>query len=372
MGRATSAIAVIIVILLGITGVYYLVNDTNYLGQIFTTGQYTIPSTVNTSFSRNFSFSSSSPLNESFSFFITPPQNGSFQRTNVTISHSSTVRESVVNNHDRTYLKFDIFQGNSYIDIHYNITSKGESWQNLYNLSGNVSAIPSYLKDQYDHPEFFNSSNRTYEVINPLFFENLTINLTSNQSSVAGKLRAIYNYIVQNYRYDISYNIGNIPLTAQQVYNNKIGDCEELSYLFESMSRSIGIPSWTQYGLLLQDINGQYSLAEHAWVQAYIPLSNNTGTYVNVDMTVEVGGQDLGRGFMVKFPNSIVEWTDNGNTTDMVSYHTELVFPSTGLNITLGPEVDTFHSFKQSGQIVLTIDKNIFIIRVSNAVERIW
>ena len=81
------------------------------------------------------------------------------------------------------------------------------------------------------------------------------------------------------------------------------------------------------------------------------------------NLAVEVGGQDLGRGFLVKYPNSIVEWTDNGNSSAMVAYHTELTAPI-GVHLT-EEENDTVSSFNQSGSIALVQD-NIFNLLMAN------
>ena len=365
MGAAIRGILAAIVVIIVLTAAYYVAVDTNILNGVTTTTSYQMPSEVSTHFSRNFTFVSSSSSGETFTFYLTPTINDSLQSSTISISHSSNINESIVHSQNRTFFAITVNPGSSFVNFTYVINSYGKSWQNLANSTGLPSQIPSSLKAEYDHPEYFNSSgSSSLEVINPSFFRSLTLNLTNNDTTVVGKLRSIYNYIVQNYRYNITYNIGNVPLSAQQVYQLKKGDCEELSYLFESMSRSIGIPSWTQYGLLIQESNGQESLGEHAWVQTYIPSSNGSGTLVNIDLTVEVGGQDLGRGFLVKYPYSLVEWTDNGNSSAMVDYHTELIAPSTGISISL-QESDFISSFNQSGEITLAQD-NIFNLLTAN------
>jgi transglutaminase-like putative cysteine protease len=361
MGAAIKGIAVTIVVIIALTVAYYVVEDTNLLNGVrnVSTSSYQIPSEISTQFSRNFSFTS----DKGFAFYLTPIVTNSLQHSSLSVSHSSNVDVSLQNSQNRTYWQMNINPGQSYVNITYNVTSYGKTWQYLSNSTGVPSQIPLYMKTQYDHPEFFNYSSTHLEVINPSFFRNLTLHVTRNETTVAGMLDAIYNYIVQNYRYNISYNLGNVPLSAQQVYQRGEGDCEELSYLFESMSRSIGIPSWTQYGLLIQESNGQASLGEHAWVQTYIPSSNGNGAYVNIDLTVEVGGRDLGRGFLVKYPYSLVEWTDNGNSSAMVSYHTQIEAPS-GINLSQS-EADYIHSFSQSGTIVIA-QANIFNLIVAN------
>ncbi|MGC8562231.1 MAG: transglutaminase-like domain-containing protein [Thermoplasmata archaeon] len=359
MGAAIKGIAVAIVVILAITTAYYLIEDSSIINGVTYNVSYQIPSKLTTTFSRNFTFTSS----KSFTFYLTPTINDTLQQSRVTTTHSPNVNATTDISDNRTYWKFSVSPGNSYIDVNYNITSYGKSWQNLENSTGIPSQIPEFLREEYDHPEYFNATGTNLEVINPSFFRDLTMNITSNDTTVVEMLRSIYNYIVMNYRYNITYNLGNVPLSAQQVYQVKEGDCEELSYLFESMSRSIGIPSWTQYGQLIQENGGQVGLGEHAWVQTYVPLSNSTGNYVNIDLTVEVGGQDLGRGFLVKYPNSIVEWTDNGNSSAMVAFHIELTAPA-GINLT-EQENDVVSSFNQSGSIAL-IQDNIFNLLIAN------
>lgn len=365
MGLAAKAASGLIVLFLVFAAVYYVVNDTDYLTGIVPAGTYQIPATISTEFSRNFTFASSSSSGETLSFFFTPPINDTLQHSSIDIIHSSNINESMIHNQNRTYVKMQISPGRSFVNISYNVTSYGKSWQDIQN-STTTARIPSSLQVEYDHPEYFNTSRQNLEVVNPSFFRNMTLNITRNDTTVVGALRSIYDYIVQNYEYNISYNIKNVPLSAQQVYWSKQGDCEELSYLFESMSRSIGIPSWTQYGLLVQSIDGETSLGEHAWIQTFIP-GNNSGTLVNIDLTVEVGGQDLGRGFLVKYPNSIVEWTDNGNSTAMVSYHTLLVAPSYGLTYSV-TETQEVHTFYPSGEIVVA-HENAFNLILANASE---
>jgi hypothetical protein len=353
MKSGRALVTVVVVILLSLTAIYWVMDNynSNQISNPFQ--QYYIPQSINMSFARNFTFSSPSNGQGYYFFYITIPQNSSLQNGNVKILHSKNMTETISNEYGREFITMKIYPGEAYANFTYNFKTYGQNWQNIISESGNVSQIPSYLKQEYDHAEYFNitGSNKSYEVIDPSYFRNMTINITKNDTTVASKLRAIYNFIVQNFKYNITYNLGNIPLTAEQVYNDRIGDCEELSYLFESMSRSIGIPSWTQYGLLIQQQGGGISIGQHAWIQTYVPLLNGSGEFVNIDLTVEVGGQDLGRGFFVKYPNSLTEWTDNGNSTDMVAYHEFLMYPSFGLGTISTNETDYVFNFSQQGII---------------------
>lgn len=346
-------VTIVVVVLLALTAFFWISNNYN-LNQISNPfQQYYIPQKINMSFARNFTFSSPPNGNGYYYFFLTIPQNSSLQSGFVRINHSGNVMENISTEYGRKFVTMKIYPGNAFVNFSYDFTTYGMNWQNIAQESGNSSQIPAKLKEEYDHPEYFNvsGSTKSYEVINPSYFRSMTLNITKNYTTVASKLRAIYNYIVENYQYNITYNLGNVPLTAKQVYDDRIGDCEELSYLFESMSRSIGIPSWTQYGLLIQQQGGTITIGQHAWVQTYIPLLNGSGEYVNIDLTVEVGGHDLGRGFLVKYPNALTEWTDNGNSTDMVAYHDLLEYPSFGLGTISTNETDYVFTFNQEGII---------------------
>ena len=368
-GRTIATVA--IVVLISATALTYILDQQSLTSILNPFQQYYVPNLIQMTFYRNFSFSTSQSGNGNYFLYMTLPENQSLQSGSVLISHSSNVLQNISQSTGRTYAKMTLSPGDEYVNFTYRFSSQGKDWQGTVADSGNISQIPGSLKAEYNHPEYFNTSqNQSYEVINPSIFRNLTLSITANQSSVAGKLRAIYDYIVNNYRYNISYNLGNIPLTSLQVYQGKIGDCEELSYLFESMSRSIGIPSWTQYGLLVQKSGSSYTIGNHAWIQTYIPLKNGSGEYVNIDLTVEVGHSDLGLGFLVKYPNALIEWTDNGNSTDMVDFHTFLEYPEFGLGQISYSEDDGVQSFVQTGQTV--INTNSSALFTEAIVARTW
>ena len=368
-GRTIATVA--IVVLISATALTYILDQQSLTSILNPFQQYYVPNLIQMTFYRNFSFSTSQSGNGNYFLYMTLPENQSLQSGSVLISHSSNVLQNISQSTGRTYAKMTLSPGDEYVNFTYRFSSHGKDWQGTVADSGNISQIPESLRAEYDHPEYFNTSkNQSYEVINPSIFRNLTLSITANQSSVAGKLRAIYDYIVNNYRYNISYNLGNIPLTSLQVYQGKIGDCEELSYLFESMSRSVGIPSWTQYGLLVQKSGSSYTIGNHAWIQTYIPLKNGSGEYVNIDLTVEVGHSDLGLGFLVKYPNALIEWTDNGNSTDMVDFHTFLEYPEFGLGQISYSEDDGVQSFVQTGQTV--INTNSSALFTEAIVARTW
>lgn len=370
MNRTNVLLALIFIIVLLISSL--VVNDLrgniNFLNGFGTNGYYYVPRYMNIVLSDNYSMNATVERGSNYYLILSIPQNSSYQTGSTSMVYGTNVTPQLYNQFNLTYYKFKIGGGSNYVNLTFNFTTYGYDWHNLINVNSTVGMIPEYLKNEYDHPEYFNYTNGlknyTYEVIDPSFFRNLTVNLTKNYSTVVGKLEAIYYYIEENYRYNISYNFGNIPLTAVQVYQRGEGDCEELSYLFESMARSIGIPAWTQYGILINKDGNTYSVAEHAWVQTYIPINNTAGRFVTIDTTVEAGkpsGQILGLGFLVKYPNELTLWTDDGNSSHMAFFHIFLEYPEFGVIIKSINQVFYVMEFSQFGQIPISGNVQVII-----------
>ncbi|NPA74746.1 MAG: transglutaminase domain-containing protein [Euryarchaeota archaeon] len=246
----------------------------------------------------------------SFTINITIPQSSQYQQVYVT--DESPYPKTVMKEYNRTWWSYSL-TGAAQIKIHYSGETTTAYWR--IDHSEGVGAIPQWLKTKYDHPEYLeDSTGKKRYVITPALFTNVTEKITAGKSDVVGKLRAIYDYIVQNFHYKTDRNPN--PQTPLETWNNKSGDCDELSFLFASMARSIGIPAWVEYGFLYTGS----TWGQHAWIQTAIPYQG-TLKYVNIDLTVEVGRKDLGMGFLVRDPYRITEWVEDGNSSHLSSYY---------------------------------------------------
>ncbi len=241
---------------------------------------------------------------------ITIPQNNTFQK--VYVSDLSAIPKTVNKDYNRTWWSYTS-SGSTTVTLHYS----GETYLKVWDISDSldVDAIPQNLKTQYDHSEYILDSNGDkIWVIQPELFKNIALNITKGKENVVEKLRAIYDVIVNNFVYEKEKS--GIPKTAVQTWNDKSGDCDELSFVFVSLARSIGIPAWVEYGLLYT--SGAWG--GHAWVGTVVPTKNGI-VRVNIDLTTEVGDQDLGRGFLIRNPNRLTEWCDDGNSQHLSSYY---------------------------------------------------
>ncbi|MBM5804575.1 MAG: hypothetical protein FJZ49_00650 [Candidatus Verstraetearchaeota archaeon] len=137
-------------------------------------------------------------------------------------------------------------------------------------FSGGLSDIPSeYLK--------YTSADRYWEV-NDTSIKSLAQNLTRGEDSVLDKVKAIYNYIVDNIEYDYAkYQTrlageGTERYGAVETLALKRGVCEDISDLFVTLCRASRIPAIEVSGPTYSR-DGVTSPAEsaHVWTEVYIP-----------------------------------------------------------------------------------------------------
>ncbi len=241
---------------------------------------------------------------------ITVPQDNPYQ--NVLLQDESHLPKKVAETANRTVWSYTL-TGNTRIVLHYTGNTTAKVWD--IRDSKGVDAVPEELRKKYEHREYLlNERNEKVWVINPQPFRNMTLNITGDKKTVVEKLRAIYDVMEANFRY-VSERSG-LPHDAVTTWNQREGDCDELSFVFVSMARSVGIPAWVEYGLLYTG----NTWGPHAWVAAAVPTSHGL-VKVNIDITTELGRENYGRGFLIRDPFRITLWEDDGNSSHLTSYY---------------------------------------------------
>ena len=351
-GKGRVAVKVLLLILL-IAGLYvgwpYIDNLVNNPPSLV---NYSLPERMNFTFERIITVQTTG----TYTMNITVPQNDTLQRVFVSSMVEDSAGYSKEENtvYGRVVWSFHL-NDSSRVTLHYNGTTYTKVWK--ISESEDVDSIPQSWKDRYNHREYinvYNSTSHGYEkiyVIDPYPFKNMTEKLTEGDKNVVEKLRSIYDVIVQNFQYD-SERSGN-PNPAVKVWNLKKGDCDELSFVFVSMARSIGIPAWVEYGPLY---TGD-SWVSHGWVGTVIPTENGI-VMVTIDLTAEVGGENLGRGFLIRPADRLLEWRDDGDSEHLTSYYTFLKGRYTSAPI-INQEVRIIKAEKSGVVVVSSEDKRI-------------
>ncbi|WP_337103189.1 transglutaminase domain-containing protein [Paenibacillus sp. YIM B09110] len=105
--------------------------------------------------------------------------------------------------------------------------------------------------------------------------------LTKNSKSDNEKVRAIYDYIINNikYDYDLAANISTDYLPSiDKTLSTKKDICYGYSSLFAAMLRSVGVPTKLVMG------DTEYVSVYHAWNEVFL-----NGKWVIIDTTVDAG-----------------------------------------------------------------------------------
>ena len=275
---------------------------------------------------------------------ITIPQNTTFQK--VKVLDLSNLPKRIIHVDNRTVWSFTL-KDSAQITLRYMGRTTAKRW-NIDN-SLDVNAIPPELKKKYNHPEYIEESPvKKRWVIQPGIFKNVTQNITQGDRNVVEKLGDIYHFMVTHFQY-VTERSG-LPRSAVETWNSGSGDCDELSFVFISMARSIGIPAWMEYGLLYTGS----SWGPHGWVATVVPTSHGL-VYVNIDITTEVGKEDYGRGFLFRDPYHLTEWQDDGNSSHLTEYYTFIQGHYGDMNIE--DSVNVIKS-QESGEIKIPVESS--------------
>ncbi len=300
-----------------------------------------LPKKINFEFERIVDISAGS-----FTVNFTIPENNTFQH--IVVNDLSNEIKTVHHAYNKTWWSYSSVGSARYI-LRYNGTTFLKVW-NIKN-SEDASSIPESLKRQYNHAEFIDVGDGTRKVvIDPAPFRSVTLNITSAKHGVVNKLRAIYDVIVKNFKYKTERN--GMPRSAVETWNSGSGDCDELSFVFVSMARSIGIPAWMEYGLLYDG----HTWVGHAWVRSVIPHDGSVEE-VNIDVTMEVGREDLGRGFLIRDPYRITLWVEDGNSKHLSAYYRYITY-TTPPPLDYNEEVKVIY-LKESDNVTVPVGETI-------------
>ncbi len=308
---------------------------------------YTIPKEMSFKFERVITINAKG----TYTLNITVPQNNQFQKVNV--EDLSDYKKDVVVEFNKTVWSYNL-KNDTKLKLMYQGVVFAKVWQ--INNSLDVNSIPQSLKNQYNHNEsliYYDENEHTYVkkiVIDPYEFREVTQKLTKNDTNVLEKLRTIYDVIVYNFHYESERK--GLPSSAMETWNRGDGDCDELSFVFASMARSIGIPAWIEYGLVYT----QGTWSPHAWIGTVVPTKNGI-VRVNIDTTVEVGRENNGLGFLIRNADRLTEWEDDGNSTHLNSYYTFI--KGYYQKLQYSENINIFYS-NQTGKISIPVEESQF------------
>jgi transglutaminase-like putative cysteine protease len=191
------------------------------------------------------------------------------------------------------------------LTITYDIHTESANWDIDPSESGTADDIPQNVMDAYGNKDV------DEWVIRPTDpqIQALATQLTAGKSNVHSKLKAIYDYLNDNFEYDTSRK--GTPQDCVYTLNMKKGDCDDQSVLFASIARAAGLAAWLEFGALYNSNDGTWT--GHAWLLVYIPLHSGQGGSVNIDV--------VNQQFMFRDSYRFSEWSSDGNGSHLEDYY---------------------------------------------------
>lgn len=227
--------------------------------------------------------------------------------------------------------------------ISYRMSTKTIWWD--IESSDTMSVEEAMTEDAY-FVELVNTYNHDEWKIRPTSTEirDLADELTENKTNIYDKMKAVYEYMRNNFIY-VAGRSGE-PKDCVATLQDKSGDCDEQSILFCSLCRASGIPVWLEFGGLYDRFQNKW--AGHAWVSAYIPFNERKGENVTVDV---VNGQ-----FLFRDCNRFSEWESDGNGDHLQDYYHTFTYEYSGPAPLVEYNEDYQGTYTPQGMITVRLD----------------
>jgi hypothetical protein len=190
--------------------------------------------------------------------------------------------------------------------------------------------------------------------------EDILDQTNSNNSLTLAK--ELFIWLKQNTDYQIHItNNERQPQPASETINLEVGDCDDLSFLYISLCRSLGIPARFIRGYLVEESGGTVSAVAHAWAEVFVGGNIGNDGWIPIecacpskDMAVQVN-----QNFGVESVGHLRLFKDDGSNESMdVSISGPMVHYETGENVDPPKAFSEIYNYSVLESKELTVDKN--------------
>jgi transglutaminase-like putative cysteine protease len=167
-----------------------------------------------------------------------------------------------------------------------------------------------------------NETIRFIDPFNPAFTaiaHTVLLSAKTNNSFLLAK--SLFVWLKQNTQYQTHPNDPGVR-PAAITFANKKGDCDDLSFLYISLCRSLDIPARFVRGYLLTDNgNGSLTATAHAWVEVFVggPDSLNGWIPVECACCTQSIETDVNQNFGVENAYHVRLFVDNGSNESLAN-----------------------------------------------------
>ncbi len=149
------------------------------------------------------------------------------------------------------------------------------------------------------------------------------LNTSSTNALLLAK--ALFKWLKENVHYQTHATEGVQP--AAMTLALKTGDCDDLSFLYVSLCRSVGIPARFIRGYLISDTQPMQAVA-HAWVEVFVGTGIGIGGWIPVECSCICNSvqTDIEQNFGVEDCFHVRVFQDMGNNDSLAASLTGIVF----------------------------------------------
>ena len=172
-----------------------------------------------------------------------------------------------------------VFEWGTFLNpFSYNVNSQIETKNNLYpvkHIQFPIQNLESKYEKYLDAGEIIDI---TPEIVNK------ASEIVSGETDLYSAVFKISEWVNANIEYNLSSTTADAALQSSWVLDSREGVCDEISSLFISLSRSVGIPARFISGFAYSNLN--YDFENHGWAEVYFPGEG----WVPYDITFEQFG----------------------------------------------------------------------------------
>ncbi len=237
------------------------------------------------------------------------------------------------------------------ITVYYDVKTTTVDWGYSSDNSGKISDISQFYKDRYNHDQWQLDQDRDNDgqddwMIQPSSEEiqQLAEKIVSDEDNLYDKAKALYEWLNDN----IDYKRGGstLPQHSLMTLHNREGDCDEQSFLYCSLARSIGMPAWVELGILNDRVIDSWQ--GHGWIRQQFVTDDGEGGWVNID---PVNNQ-----FFARDAQRVTSWVDDGIEGHLKDYYLFLNYTYSGNPRVKYSDNYVTENMDTEGQVVLGDD----------------
>jgi hypothetical protein len=233
-------------------------------------------------------------------------------------------------------------------------------------LGGDGALSLQEIKTNY--PIIFNQYCHEQSVKNKVYIDPNNVDIKLAAQDILGQTdnnnsfilaKELFIWLKQNTDYQIHITNNEVQ-PASETLQLGTGDCDDLSFLYISLCRSLGIPARFIRGYLVEETDGTVSAVAHAWTEVFVGGNIGNQGWIPVecacpskDMTVQIN-----QNFGVESVGHLRLFKDDGSNESMdASISGPMARYDTGMEVEMTAFVEIYNYIVLESK-ELTVDKN--------------